>query len=506
MKNIFKFIYACLILSTVSCNDAIDIEQPGRLGPENAFKNVSDLKAGLLGTYKFLDTTYEIGLTAVITDETFLGKDNGGQNTDELNFILNGTNKYASGIWASNYAAIGMANRVIQAAPSVDTSDNQNDYLDHLDPDERDYQADYDNILGQAHAIRAYAHFQILTFFSPDYTDDSALAGLLVTSPAEDVFEDRPRSTNGEFYTAINADLTIATNLITTSEGVTFMGIDFITALKARMAAYRGQYTMADGYAETLLGKYSLANKNQYTAMYLDADFTEVIFSLERNTGDGYNKQGLSGGGWAGSLFAFTNTGLFGGPFMEMSRSVYNILAGTDDVRLTRNLNVDESKIDPTYVTNSSYLNDDVLLVFKYPGGGVQPLLNDLKVFRASEMVLIRAEAAADAGNLIEAASLLKKLRDARYGATQSVQVFANEEEAFGAILDERRLELLFEGHRWVDLKRLGDRGNRKIDRDAKECENLTGCTLSNSDYRFTLPIPLSETTPNSLIVQNRGY
>ena len=121
-------------------------------------------------------------------------------------------------------------------------------------------------------------------------------------------------------------------------------------------------------------------------------------------------------------------------------------------------------------------------------------------------MLLIRAEAAADAGDLTGAANLLKELRDARYGAPQAVQSFADETEAFGAILDERRLELLFEGHRWVDLKRLGNRGNRAIDRDAKECENLAGCTLPNSDYRFTLPIPLSETTANSGVDQNDGY
>ena len=490
MKNIFKFIYACLMLSIVSCNDAIEIEQPGRLGAENAFQSVSDLRAGLLGAYNFLDTTGEIGLTAAMSDESHRGKDNGGQNNDEQNFNINSSNVYVSRIWGSNYGAIGMANRVIQAAPSIDSSEDQDEY---------------DNVLGQAHAIRAFAHFQILTYFSPDYTNDSALAGLLVTSPAVDIFESRPRSTNGEFYTAINADLEIASNLINASEGVTFMGADFVTALRARMAAYRGQYSVADGYAESLLTNYSIATQDEYTAMFEDSDFTEVIFNLERSIGDSYDGQGTEGGGWAGSLFAFIDATASGGPFMEMSRSVYNLLAGTDDVRLTRNLNIAESTIDSTYETNDNYLNDDMLLVFKYPGG-TQPLLNDLKVFRASEMLLIRAEAAADAGDLTGAANLLKELRDARYGAPQAVQSFANETEAFGAILDERRLELLFEGHRWVDLKRLGNRGNRAIDRDAKECENLAGCTLPNSDYRFTLPIPLSETTANSGVDQNDGY
>ena len=489
MKNIFKFIYACLILSVVSCNDAIEIEQPGRLGAENAFQSVSDLRAGLLGAYNFLDTTSVIGLSAAMTDESHRGKDNGGQNNDEQNFNINSSNVYVSQIWRGNYGAIGMANRVIQAAQSIDSSEDQDEY---------------DNILGQAHAIRAYAHFQILTFFSSDYTDDSALAGLLITSPAEDIFEARARSTNGEFYTAINADLEIAESLINASEGVTFMGADFVTALRARIAAYKGEYAMADTYAASLLADYSIATKAEYTAMFQDTDFTEVIFSLERSIGDSYDAQEPEGGGWAGSLFAFIDATASGGPFMEMSRSVYNILAGTDDVRLTRNLNVAESTIDPTYATNDNYLNDDVLLVFKYPGGA-QPLLNDLKVFRASEMLLIRAEAAADAGDFTGAANLLKELRDVRYGTPQTLQSFANETEAFGAILDERRLEFLFEGHRWVDLKRLGSRGNRGIDRDEKESENLAS-TILTSDYRFTLPIPLSETTANSGVDQNDGY
>jgi hypothetical protein len=73
-------------------------------------------------------------------------------------------------------------------------------------------------------------------------------------------------------------------------------------------------------------------------------------------------------------------------------------------------------------------------------------------------------------------------------------------------ILDERRLEFLFEGHRWVDLKRMGDRGGRALDRDARECDFLAGCTLANSDYRFTLPIPVSELTANQAAQQNPNY
>lgn len=344
-----------------------------------------------------------------------------------------------------------------------------------------------------------------MTFFSTDYTDNDALAGVLLTSPTTDIFASRARNTNGEFYDQIESDLNTAASLITTNEGNTFMGQDFITALRARIAAYKGDYATADTYAASLLADYQIATQAQYFQMYEDNDDTEIIFKLERNVGDSFDGQGTAGGGWAGSLFAFIDNTDGGGPFMEMSRSVYNIMAGSADVRLARNLNELESTFDADYATNDNFINDDVLLVNKYPGG-IQPLLNDLKVFRSSEMLLIRAEAAANAGDYAGVSNYIKTIRDARFGTATGAPTYTTEAEAFGGILDERRLEFLFEGHRWVDLKRLGQRGNRNIDKDARECSFFAVCSLDNNDYRFTLPVPLSEFEGNSAMVQNTGY
>lgn len=493
MKNIKTLFLSFIAISFFSCEDAIDIQQPGRLIAENAFQSVNDLQLGLLGAYNSIDITYDISITSRLTDEIHFGTVNGGQGAALLNFVVTPETSEVQNIWITNYTAIGRANRIIAAAASISRDD---------DP------VAYDDILGQAYAIRAFAHFQILTYFSPDYTDVNALAGILVDFVPTDVFVELPRSTNGEFYTLIEADLISAENLITTDLGNKFIGQNFINALRARMFAYRGMYTQADGYAAGLLANFPIANQAQYTAMFNDADFTEVIFSLERAIGDSYDGQGTSGGGYAGSLFSFQSTDSDGGIFLEMGRATFNILNGTPDIRFSRNINLAESTINPAYSSDSNYLNSDVIIVNKYPGSNDQPLMNDLKVFRSSEMLLIRAEAAADASDFIAAAAFIDQLRDARFGSDQPSPFYSNQTEAFGGIMDERRLELLFEGHRWVDIKRLGSRANRSIDRDAYECSFLAGCTLPTSDHRFTLPIPRAELSANTIIrdQQNTGY
>ena len=128
---------------------------------------------------------------------------------------------------------------------------------------------------------------------------------------------------------------------------------------------------------------------------------------------------------------------------------------------------------------------------------------------------MILAEAAADAGNFNGAsnttAAYIKQLRDARFGTDQPLPTFANETEAFAAVLNERRIEFAFEAHRWHDLKRLGVRADQGILRDPLDC-NILGvngaCSLPATDHRFALPIPLAENIANPEIrdQQNPGY
>ncbi|PZQ82334.1 MAG: RagB/SusD family nutrient uptake outer membrane protein, partial [Flavobacterium johnsoniae] len=84
---------------------------------------------------------------------------------------------------------------------------------------------------------------------------------------------------------------------------------------------------------------------------------------------------------------------------------------------------------------------------------------------------------------------------------------YPNLNEALTDILLERRKELAFEGHRYLDIKRIGNEINVGINRLADDAFTFSAPTsLPASDYRFTLPIPRSEISANPTIVQNPNY
>lgn len=481
MKNIFKFFAVGIAISFAGCNDAIDIQQVGRLGAEQAFATVADLELGLLNVYNDFDNTPAIQFNAVFTDEIRIGFDNGGQGlgNGEYGFQLNPSSGITQALWNNYYTALNSANRVIAAAATITPETGEEDQ--------------YDDILGQTYALRAWAHFELMTYYTPDYEDGSSPGVILIdfVPGVSDVLGRNPAS---EVYASVESDLTAAAGLLEDAANPTFVSQEFVTALRARMAAYRGDYTTADGLAASLIAAHPLADQTQYTNMYLDTDNTEIIFKLERSPGDSYDGQGSTGsgfaGGWAGANFAFVNADLDGSPYFEMSTDLNNLLLA-GDVRRTVN-------ISPTATT--------VVPIYKYPGSQGQPLMNDLKIFRSSEMVLIRAEAAADAGDFAGAAGFIDQIRDARFGSDQAAPSYSTEAEAFTGILNERRIEMAYEGHRWVDLKRLGSRANQGINRDAGDCAVNGACTLATSDFRFTLPIPLLELDANDVIQQNDGY
>jgi hypothetical protein len=492
MKKI-KLIALVAMVSFASCQDAVDITQPSELTPDRAYETVGDMRLGLNGVYAAIPGEGQIYFTSLFTDEVALGRANGGQGTDgELAFMLNNTSGDAASIWLSNYAAINFANRLILGGENV--------LVEAGSPEE----AEKNDILAQAHAIRAFANFQLLSYFSEDIQDDSSL-GVILLDYVPNNTDQSPRSTTGEIFEFIESDLDfVDANLVPTLvTNRTYIGQNFVTAFRARMAAYRGDYATAKTYVDQLDAIYNLTPKAQYPAIWLDTETagSEVIFKLERTrtaaTGNFYQ------------FWSSVNSTVNGSPFFEVNRALFNLVNNPLDVR--RFVIADATSLilsnynDPS-VSDADYKQNDVLPVGKYTVTESQNLLADVKVFRFSEMVLIRAEYYASINDFANVAAEIGAIRTARFGSVQTIATPANAQEAWALILTERRVELAFEGHRYIDLRRLGPLANANVDRDPRDCAFNGFCTLSSSDYRFIMPIPLSESVANPTIQQNPGY
>jgi hypothetical protein len=342
-------------------------------------------------------------------------------------------------------------------------------------------QSGYDYALAQAYALRAYAHYEIMRHYTPDLLDPNGISIPYVDFVAT-AQDNPPRNTVGEVKAGIFNDLEMAESLIGNNGSVDRVNSDFITFLRARIEIITGGNQNALDLANEVIARYPLADRTQYENMFLDVDNTEVIFKkvlLQADT--------RIGGAWY-----FTGTG---GAFIEMSSEFYNAL-NPADIRF--NVNVDEEMTDPA---------ENLFFIGKYSGKGGFDYLNDYKAMRVSEMYLIKAEAQAKLGSLSEAASTIKQIRDARFGSDTQLQDFSNLQVALTSILKERRLELSYEGHRYIDLKRFRNDLNIGLDRDPIDCTGAAPWSIAPNDFRFTLPIPFSEINANTSINSNNpGY
>jgi starch-binding outer membrane protein, SusD/RagB family len=515
MKKITYLIFL-MVLAFTSCEDATNIIQDGEVNDEVTFTSTGQMRLYLMEAYDKIDATTNasngVGVSSILTDEVGIGR--GGSVSSAYRFNVFTDNGYSSAIWQDNYTVINYCNRIIRGAGLVSP-------IDAAD------QLAYNDVLAQARALRAYSHLQLLTYFSPDMKNDNAL-GVILMDRVPTLLERLPRNTNGEVFGLIESDLNYAyaniqSSLAPATKPWTYVSKGMINAVRARMYAYRGNYALAEQYATSAIADsgVTLANgttyttsalfyagagsNNQYKKMFQDLDRGEMIWSVGRSAG----KTSI------GSIYAVNLSATSGVTLYDMNRNLFNILNNNGgaiwDVR--RYVNIDQPTIvnDPNYLTSTNYQTSDNLPIDKYSGivGTGNALINDIKAFRVSEMVLIQAEGRVFAGDLTGAATLIKSIRDKRsISGPRPLPVYANATDAWGDILDERRVELCFEGHRYIDLKRLGVLANRSIDRHPLDCStySLATCSIPATDYRFTLPIPLNELSGNPTIQQNPGY
>ncbi|NJM79824.1 MAG: RagB/SusD family nutrient uptake outer membrane protein [Flavobacterium sp.] len=542
-KKDFLFFFISFSLFLLSCEDALDIVQDGELNDEALFTSVQNMQFFLNETYDQLTIQNEIMLSSTLTDEVAVGS--AGFPSETLSFNVFSTNGFAINIWSSNYRAINYANRLIRGSQL-------------FTPPTTDLPA-YNNIIAQARAIRAFCHFNLLTYFSTNLADPNA-PGVMLVDFVPTTAQKIPRSTNAQVFSLIESDLLFAENNLTTptsgGNSWRFFNVNVINAMRARMYLYRGLHTQAETYADLVINNSGIqlasctftlptdfpltsnstthigasgsdsfdtqppagpqralflmdrwtatAFSPDYRKMWVDFSQGEAIFSLLR----------LNNNANFGSQYNTNQSYIGGGPLRDMGRNLYELFTqpmggGAQDFR--RWSFVDRSSLIVPDATQGDQFND-VLIVDKYPGKAGNHGSNDLKVFRMSEMYFIKAECRIAAGDTPGAAALIRTVRQNRNyiaSAVVPLPTYANPTAAWADVLLERRKELCFEGHRYIDLKRIGTlAGVTTTDRfltDSQNSSAINPLNISVTDFRLTLPIPQDEINVNPM-AQNPGY
>jgi hypothetical protein len=531
MKKVLSYLLIASAFFVTSCNeDLTETFAPGQLTEDVAIVTSRDLRQLLNSGYNIMARREAAVFTSVFTDEATKGFNNGGQGVSaEIIFNIFPASAAPTNIWQNYYFALARINRVIARA----------DVITPVSPEDAQV---IERIKAEALILRAYAHLDIIAYFSPDMKDNAALAGVL--SDRVILTSETPlRATNEAFYTLIHSDLdaalaTLSTNTAappatTQPNGSTFyVTSNFAKGLKARAYAYKGDYANAEIWADDVISTSGivLANPAQYRLLFWndnEAANTEVIFRLRRTVQQNSQDFNLHNG-WCS-----IRPSVGGSPFYEIGRSLFNILNPDNhaassaafnaipDVR-ARVIVAPSSVVDANWLTVDDFLNADRLVLHKHGGVATgsntaatsagNAFHNDFKIMRISEMYLIKAECRANAGDLAGAATAVDAIRDARFGSNQVAPTYANATAAWKGILDERRLELAFEGFRFIDIKRIGSlAGITGLDRHPRDYDglNIPGGNPANlplNSFKFALPIPQSEINANGAIQQNPGY
>ena len=420
---------------------------------ETNVNNVDDLNNIVLGAYERLSQTGFLGRDiiahgSVRSDDGF-SNGNSGRFVASAQFEYQSTSGDPNAIWNDGYEVIANTNIVLNAV----TEDDGTPEADH--------------IKGEAYAIRALAHMQLLLFFGQQNTGGT-LGVPYITEYLGDLAPARLSVTEG--WTKIGEDLNMASSLM--SESLNDGPIRFTTygvaALKTRYYLFIQDYANVISNAQYVInsGLFQLANASNLATSYVGSSPATSIFELAFTLSDNLGINGLY------QIMNYTGYG----DVLPLP-GLYNLYDAGD---ARRNLIEYDATLD-TY-----------RMVGKYPTSTYD---DNVRVIRYAEVILNYAEALFMSGQTGPALTQLNSV-PAAVGAQQWASV------TLGNILDERRKELAMEGFRFHDLMRHG----MDILKTDPSRQTFTGNSVPFGDPRLALPIPEAEINANSNIVQNTGY
>ncbi|NBC27346.1 MAG: RagB/SusD family nutrient uptake outer membrane protein [Bacteroidetes bacterium] len=444
MRTLYITLFTLLAILIASC-DVLDTDPETSLAAETALVDGASAEAILLGAYSNMQDGDYYGIEYTLNND--LASDNARYQgffdsqleVDSGNFPI--TNNWVGNAWVDIYRVVNIANQLITEVPGI----------------EDEAFSTRDQVIGEAHAVRALAYFDLLRVYGYHFDTSSAFGVPLLEEPIENndfnLIPDLPRSSVADTYQLILDDLDTAISLLAGFEDNTRLSYWPAVALRARVHLYAGNYTDAFNDANDVIENGGFVLVEDVDDLFLTTSTTsESIFDLV---------------------------------FTDQDQSDY----------FTFMFQRDEYNVDPSLI-ESFEEGDERADLFSFSRNSDRSLkwsnsdnANNMKVLRLGELYLIRSEAAVFSTNDPDAGTDDINVIRNRAGL-DDVGPFTTEEEYVDALLQERRAELHYEGHRFFDLVRL-DRLN---------------AVLGREDFRKVFPIPREELQISEVLEQNPGY
>ncbi len=452
------------LMSLGSCQNIVDIDPIAEQPDADVLRRFENVEGIMLNGYERLQNN-DFTANRVIVSEVYADHINPVRLQAGDNQILNQLynrdadffNDFGRQIWGTGYAAINRANIVIDAVASGVIEDAS---------------AERQRVLaGEAHLLRGMVHFELVRHFGQPFTATVGPAEALGVPVRTQVLTTEqannpvPRSSVGEVYAAVIADLEVAIAQLPADNGNRFGG----WAAKAYLARvffnqenYQRAFELADDVIEN--GGFTLGPLGE----------AESVLAPFRATGNVAKPVGV--------VFQLTNgpglgdgSGRFRDFFWQLNPADRPVT-----LPLTAEIFGRLNGLRRTALTASEG-NQNYSLKWQ----GITPV--NVPLIRLAEMYLTRAESRIQIGGDAAAALAdLNTIRELNALAPETSTGLSNE-QILTRIREERRLELVAEGDRFHELRRLR--------------QDIRGLPFDAT--RILLKIPDSEVQANPTIVQN---
>lgn len=477
-KNIFIITLTTVVFSFLfnSCESYLDVENKGIIDETDLFVNFNGFRDAMFGAYAsitennlygqnlsygFLDELAQLYIFERENVNVFLDKAIFYQyNEPEIEQVINN-------IWANSYESISYVNNVIDQLKNVDLNSDSG----------------YSLIKGEAHALRAFLHFDLTRMFCETLSMNPSATGI----PYSDSFDlELPRLYDlNTIYNLIIDDLNIAEeSLINDTELIDEESTNIyiknraihlnkyaVWALKARIYLWKGDYENARIYAESVINsnkfmlydKITLPDNMKYPAT------SETIWAVSNTTkyNDIFNK------------FLFEDIS---------NRNYQYVAPNVDDLYESSSFTADNTdvRLDNYFIENNNNRTLfrrllDLPVITPDNLGEDRDEINGFTMMRLPEMYYIAAEAYYDI-DVNKAKRYFNDVRNSRGLLDIDDSRVDTKEKFLNELLLEKKKELWGEGQIFLEYKRLN-----------KDISNKDGDIFNASNDIFVFPLPDDE-------------